>query len=80
MTISITILRKKNSPTLWRTTAFRNWRKWTRHSFQVEAVKVKELSRQQYIDAIDFEFNLPLPGGRSYGRNEDVKHALGLTE
>lgn len=47
-------------------------------SWQVEAVKVRELTRQEYIDAIDFEFNLPLPGGKSYQRNEDVKHVLGL--
>ncbi len=46
-------------------------------SFQVEAVKVRDLSRQQYIDAIDFEFNLPLPNG-SYNRNGDVKKVLGL--
>ena len=31
---------------------------------------------QRYIDAIDFEFDLPLPNGRSYKRNEDVKKAL----
>ena len=30
------------------------------------------------IDAIDFEFDLPLPNGRSYKRNGDVKKALGL--
>ena len=47
-------------------------------SFQVEAVKTRNLTRQEYIDAIDFEFNLPLPGGTSYGRNGDVKKVLGL--
>lgn len=47
-------------------------------SWQVEAVKVRDLSMQEYIDGIDFEFNLPLPGGKSYGRNEDVKRVLGL--
>lgn len=47
-------------------------------SWQVEAVKVRELTKQEYIDAIDFEFNLPLPGGKSYGRNEDVKRVLDL--
>ena len=47
-------------------------------SFQVEAVKKRELTKQQYIDAIDFEFNLPLPGGKSYERNEEVKKVLGL--
>lgn len=47
-------------------------------SWQVEAVKVRDLSRQEHIDGVDFEFNLPLPGGKSYQRNEDVKRILGL--
>lgn len=47
-------------------------------SFQVEAVKVSELARQQYIDAIDFEFNLPLPNGKSYNRHNEVKAVLGF--
>ena len=47
-------------------------------SWQVEAVKVRSLTEQEYIDAIDFEFNLPLPGGKSYRRNDDVKRVLGL--
>ena len=47
-------------------------------SWQVEAVKVRELSKQEYIDAIDFEFNLPLPGGKSYCRHDDIKRVLGL--
>lgn len=56
-----------------------DWQKWGR-SWQCEAVKVKELPAQRYIDAIDFEFNLPLPNGRSYERNDDVKRVLGLEE
>lgn len=47
-------------------------------SWQCEAVKVRELPLQRYIDAIDFEFDLPLPNGRSYKRNGDVKKALVL--
>ena len=47
-------------------------------SFQVEAVKVRDLDQQQYIDAIDFEFNLPLPGGKSYQRHNDMRKALGF--
>ena len=47
-------------------------------SWQVEAVKVRELSKQEYIDAIDFEFNLPLPRGKSYCRHDDIKRVLGL--
>ncbi len=47
-------------------------------SFQVECRKVKNLSRDEYIKAIDFEFNLPLPNGKRYNRQEDVKKALGF--
>ena len=47
-------------------------------SWQVEATKTHDLSIQEYVDAIDFEFNLPLPGGKSYERNDDVKMALGF--
>ena len=47
-------------------------------SWQVEATKVNDLSPQQYIEAIDFEFDLPLPGGGSYGRNNDIKRILNL--
>lgn len=54
-----------------------DWHKYG-SSWQCEAVKVRELPVQRYIDAIDFEFDLPLPNGRSYKRNEDVKRALGL--
>ena len=54
-----------------------DWRKWG-NSWQCEAVKTRELPLQRYIDAIDFEFDLPLPNGRSYERNGDVKSALGF--
>jgi ParB family chromosome partitioning protein len=47
-------------------------------SWQVEATKVRDLTMQEYIDAIDFEFNLPLPGEQSYNRQDDVKRVLGL--
>lgn len=47
-------------------------------SWQCEAVKTRELPLQRYIDAIDFELDLPLPNGRSYKRNGDVKKALDL--
>lgn len=46
-------------------------------SFQIECNKVKELDDKFYIDAIDFEFNLPLPNGKSYNRNDDVKRVFG---
>lgn len=47
-------------------------------SWQVEATKVRDLTEQEYIAAVDFEFNLPLPGGKSYGRQDDVKRVLGF--
>lgn len=47
-------------------------------SWQVEAVKVRPLTEREYIEAVDFEFDLPLPGGKSYSRHEDVKRVLGL--
>lgn len=54
-----------------------DWEKYG-SSWQCEAVKTRELPLQRYIDAIDFEFDLPLPNGRSYKRNGDVKRALGF--
>lgn len=47
-------------------------------SFQVMCRKVHELCNEEYIKAIDFEFNLPLPNNRNYNRHEDVKRALKL--
>lgn len=46
-------------------------------SWQAELNKCKELSKQEYIDAIDFEFNLPLPNGKRYNRHRDIKRVLG---
>lgn len=40
-------------------------------SFQIEADKVKNLTQERILSAVNFEFNLPLPKG-SYGRQEDV--------
>lgn len=47
-------------------------------SWQVEATKVRDLTPQEYIAAIDFEFNLPLPGGKTYNRHMEVRDVLGL--
>ena len=47
-------------------------------SFQVECEKIRDLTRQQYISAIDFEFNLPLPNKKTYERNNEVKEVLGF--
>lgn len=41
-------------------------------SFQVHLKKVRELSLEEAKEAIDFEFNLPLPNGKTYNRNGDV--------
>lgn len=49
-------------------------------TFQIMLRKNKELPKQQYIDAINFEFNLPLPNGRRYGRQKEVLEVLGLYE
>ena len=46
--------------------------------WQAECRKIRDLSKEEYIAAIDFEFNLPLPNGKSYNRHEDMKKALGL--
>ena len=45
-------------------------------SWQVECNKIRNLTAQQYADAVRFEFNLPLPGGRRYGRDGDVIASL----
>ena len=48
------------------------------NSWQVECQKVRNLTLKEYIEAIDFEFNLILPNGKSYNRHEEVKKVLGL--
>ena len=46
---------------------------------KIEAKKVKQLSDEQYIKALDFEFNLPLPNNKTYNRNLDIKKVLKLS-
>ncbi len=48
------------------------------NSWQVECKKVRNLSLDEYIEAIDFEFNLILPNGKSYNRHEEIKKVLGF--
>lgn len=48
------------------------------NTFKCRLKKVRELSMQEYIDAVNFEFNLPLPNGKSYNRQDDIKKVLGL--
>lgn len=52
----------------------------TSSSWQIECEKVKTFSQDEYIKAIDFEFNLPLPNGRTYNRQDDIKKAIGFYE
>ena len=47
-------------------------------AWRVHAIKRQEISLERKIEAIDFEFNLPLPHGKNYNRHEDVKRAMGL--
>lgn len=42
------------------------------------AKKVRELSMEEYITAVDYEFNLNLPNGQSYNRQEDIKKLFNL--
>lgn len=54
---------------------FKVERYFERHStsWQIKAKKIKDVPLEDMLDAIDFEFNLPLPNGKSYGRNEEIK-------
>lgn len=40
--------------------------------------KTKELNKEEYIKAVEYEFNLKLPGGKSYNRHEEIKEIFGL--
>lgn len=55
-----------------------NWNKYGA-TFQVEAQKIKTLSKDDYIKAVDFEFNLPLPNNKTYNRHHEMKEVLNLT-
>lgn len=47
-------------------------------SFKALLIKNKQLSTQRYKEAINFEFNLPLPNNKSYNRHKDVLKVLNL--
>lgn len=51
------------------------WRRYG-NNFQVEAHKARELTAEEVIEAIKYEFNLPLPQGRRYGRHHEVLQAV----
>ena len=52
------------------------YKKYHSIGYHTVAVKVSELPEKVIEKAIDFEFNLPLPDGKSYQRQEDVKMVL----
>lgn len=47
-------------------------------SFKAQLEKTQNLPTSRYIEAISFEFNLPLPNNTSYNRHEDVLKTLEL--
>lgn len=54
------------------------WGKYGSCSFQIVCIKRKNLSREQYRAAVEFEFNLPLPNGRRYNRHGEIIRLMGL--
>lgn len=47
-------------------------------AFKVLLEKIKNLPAERYVEAVNFEFNLPLPNEQSYNRQADVLKALEL--
>tara|TARA_R110002012_G_scaffold317595_3_gene534381 strand:- start:1516 stop:2880 length:1365 start_codon:yes stop_codon:yes gene_type:complete len=45
-------------------------------SWQVVVSNENSLTKKEQYEAIDFEFNLPLPNNKSYGKHEEVKKAI----
>lgn len=48
--------------------------------WRIGAKKVKELPDEDYMEAIDFEFNMKLPNDRRYGRHNDIRRLFGYPE
>lgn len=46
--------------------------------FFIGAYKTKDFSKEEYVKAVDYEFNLKLPNNRRYNRHGDVKELFGL--
>lgn len=55
-------------------------RKDTGEMWNVGARKVKDLSPEIYMAAIDFEFNMRLPNNKRYGRHNDIRKLMGFPE
>lgn len=49
-------------------------------TFQIVAKKVENIPVSEQIAAINFEFDLPLPNNKTYGRSAEVLEVLGLNE
>lgn len=48
--------------------------------WQVGGRKTKELTDEEYMHAIDFEFNMKLPNDQRYGRHNDIRKLFGYPE
>lgn len=48
--------------------------------WNVGAYKRTELPEENYIAALDFEFNMKLPNGVRYGRNNDIRELFGYPQ
>lgn len=48
---------------------------WT-PSWQVQATKIRELTREEYEKAIDYEFSLPLPNNKRYELKNEMKNTM----
>lgn len=46
----------------------------------IGGVKTKELTDEEYLHGIDFEFNMTLPNNQRYGRHNDVRKLFGYPE
>lgn len=46
----------------------------------VGGVKTKELTDEEYLHGIDFEFNMTLPNNQRYGRHNDIRKLFGYKE
>lgn len=62
--LSLDVIVNKREPGMW----------------QVGGVKTKELSDEEYLHGIDFEFNMTLPNNQRYGRHNEIRKLFGYKE
>lgn len=55
-------------------------RKSSRNMWDIGAIKGSELPDKLYMEAIDFEFNMVLPGRKRYNRHNDIRRLFGYPE